>query len=109
MVLNHTVLLRHKPGHLCLILVSRSETVHMCVFAVRDAAVPFFSCIQKVRNAKISNATVTKVSAVMPEIPVLNHLCNKTSRGCEISRLHFCASFQRSVSSLLQATQTPLR
>lgn len=35
----------------------------MCVFAVQDAAVPFvFAPKRKVRNAMVSNATVTKVS-----------------------------------------------
>lgn len=34
----------------------------------------------------------------MSEIPDLTHLCNKTSLGCEISRLRFCSTIQKFVS-----------
>lgn len=57
------------------------------MFAVRDAAGAFFlHPIQKVRNAKVSNATVTKVSDCdVQKNPDPNHLCNtKPARGCEI-------------------------
>lgn len=57
MDLNHTFLLRHKPGHLCLILVSRSETV--CVF---DWCARSCCAIFSASKTKVSNATVTKVS-----------------------------------------------
>lgn len=60
MALNHTVLLRHKPGHLCLILVSRSETqyVRMC-----EMLPCHLSCIRAAQSSeRVSSATVTKVS-----------------------------------------------
>lgn len=107
MDLNTTILPRHKPGYLCLILVSRSETACVCVFEMQDAAIFPPASKTKVRNAKFGSDTVTKRKYLIVtfKIPDLNYLCNKTSQGCEISRLNFCSTFQSSVSNLSEATQ----
>lgn len=78
---------RHKPGHLCLISISRSGTLHVFVGRDRLLLRHFFLCIQD--KGQQCWGQLQKCLIVTSTNPGQNHLCSRTSPGCEIFSSRF--------------------